>query len=405
VADLVEASRLVTLAGPGGIGKTRLAIEVAQQLRPRFPGGVWWIDLASVIDPGLVADEAARVLGLTVLPGQEVVAAVARALRRRRALLLLDNCEHVAPAAAELAAAIVGGTAGPHVLATSRTPVRAEGEQLWTVPPLSLPADEAPSTELIEFDAIHLFLERGRAVDPSFVLDAGTAHAVVEICRRLDGLSLAIEMAAARLSVLTADEIVRHLDERFALLELPTVGAPTRHRTLEAAMDGSYVLLSDPERTLFERLSVFVGPFDLDAAAAVGLTSDGSSSPAVTVVGALVDASLLATERDGEETRYRLLETLREYAAARLREHGGEDETRRAHADYHLGFAEQAGAVVGTPEFAPCMRPLSRSYAELRQALAWSLTHQDRAVTLRAAPALRELWYRRTHGRPRAGPP
>jgi predicted ATPase/DNA-binding SARP family transcriptional activator len=401
VIELVETSRLMTLTGPGGVGKTRLALEVAQRLRPRFPGGAWWIDLASVTDPGLVADEAARVLGLTIMPGQEVVAAVARALGRRRALLLLDNCEHVATAAAELAAAVVGGTAGPHVLATSRTPLHVEGEHLWTVPPLGLPAEEAPSTELVEFDAVHLFLERGRAVDPSFALDTGNAQAVVEICRRLDGLSLAIEMAAARLSVLTAHEIVRHLDERFALLELPTVGAPTRHRTLEAAMDASYVLLSDAERTLFERLSVFVGPFDLDAAAAVGLTDDCSSSRAVPLVAALADASLLATERDDEETRYRLLETLREYAAARLRSRGGggEDDARCAHADYHLGLAEQAGAIVGTPEFASWMGLLTRSYAELRQALAWSLAHQDRAVTLRAAPALRELWYRRADAR------
>ena len=394
VAELVEGSRLVTLTGPGGVGKTRLAIEVAHRLRQRFPGGVWWIDLASVSDPGLVADEAARVLGLTVLPEQEVVAALARALGRRRALLLVDNCEHLSTAAAELVAAVVSGTAGPHVLATSRSPLHVEGEQLWTVPPLSLPADEARSTDLVEFDAVRLFLERGRAVDPSFALDAGNAQAVLEICRRLDGLSLAIEMAAARLSVLTAHEIVRHLDERFALLELPTVGAPTRHRTLEAAMDTSHALLSDAERTLFERLSVFVGPFDLDAAAAVGLTDDGSSSRAVPVVGALVDASLLAPEQDGEETRYRLLETMREYAAARLRDRGAENDARRAHADYYLGLAEQAGTVVGTPEFALWMPPLTRSYAELRQALAWSLEHQDRSVTLGAAPALRELWHR-----------
>ncbi|HEU6445828.1 MAG TPA: BTAD domain-containing putative transcriptional regulator, partial [Gaiellaceae bacterium] len=179
VIELVEASRLATLTGPGGVGKTRLAVEAAQRLRPRFPGGVWWIDLASVTDPGLVADEAARVLGLTVMPGQEVVAAVARAFGRRRALVLVDNCEHVATAAAELAAAVVGGTAGPYVLATSRTPLRVEGEHLWTVPPLSLPADGAQPAELVEFDAVRLFVERGRAVDPSFALDAGTAPAVL----------------------------------------------------------------------------------------------------------------------------------------------------------------------------------------------------------------------------------
>ena len=186
VIDLVDASRLVTLTGPGGIGKTRLAIEVAQRLRQRFPGGVWWIDLASVTDPGLVADEAARVLGLTLMPGQEVAPAVARALSRRRALLLVDNCEHVDAAAAELVAVIVAVTGGPHVLATSRRPLRVEGERLWTVPPLSLPADGAPPRELVEFDAVRLFVERARAVDPSFRLDADNADAVVEVCRRLD---------------------------------------------------------------------------------------------------------------------------------------------------------------------------------------------------------------------------
>ena len=399
VAELVERNRLLTLTGPGGIGKTRLAVEVAQRLRPRFPGGVWWIDLASVTDPGLVSDEAARVLGLTTLPGQQIVGAVARAIGRRRALLLLDNCEHVTTAAAELAAAVVSGTTGPHVLATSRRPLRVEGERLWSVPPLSLPVDETPSTELVEFDAVCLFAERGRAVDASFALDAGNSEAVLEVCRRLDGLSLAIEMAAARLPFFTPHEIARHLDERFALLELPTVGAPTRHRTLEAAMDASYVLLSGEERSVFERLSVFAGPFDLEAVAAVGLVEPSPSERAVAVLGTLVDASLVTAERDGEETRYRLLETLREYAAARLREHAGENDAQRAHADYHLGLAEQAGVVVGTPEFAPWMHRLTQSYAELRQALAWSLAHQDRAVTLRAAPALRELWYRQADAR------
>jgi predicted ATPase/DNA-binding SARP family transcriptional activator len=399
VAELVERSRLLTLTGPGGIGKTRLAVEVVQRLRSRFRGGVWWVDLASVTDPGLVADEAARVLGVTVIPGQEVVAAIARALGRRRALLLLDNCEHVATAAAELAAGVVGGTAGPHVLATSRAPLHVEGEHLWTVPPLSLPVDEVPSTELVEFDAVRLFVERGRAVDPSFALDAGNSEAVLEVCRRLDGLSLAIEMAAARLPFFTPREIARHLDDRYALLGLPTVGAPTRHRTLQAAMDASYVLLSDEERRVFERLSVFAGPFGLEAVAAVGLVQPGPAERAVTVLGTLVEASLVTPERAGEETRYRLLETLREYAVARLREHAGEDDARRAHADYHLGLAEEAGAVVGTPEFAPWTHRLTQSYTELRQALAWSLTHQDRAVTLRAAPALRELWHRSADAR------
>ncbi len=394
LADLVNGNRLLTLTGPGGIGKTRLAMEVAQRLHPRFPGGVWWVDLAPVTDPETTADEVARVLGVTVAPGAEVVSAVARALGRRRALLLLDNCEQVATAVAELAATLLDTTTGAHVLATSRTPLRVDGEHLWTVPPLRLPTAAASTAELAETDSVRLFVERARAVDPSFTLDADNAHAVVEVCRRLDGLSLAIEMAAARLSVLTPHEIVRHLDERFALLGLQTVDRPTRHRTLEAALDASHVLLSDLERTVFERLSVFVGAFDLEAAAAVGLR-DRSSGRALAGVAALVDASLLTPERQDEETRYRLLETLREYAAMKLRERGGEEEARAAHANYHLDLATRAGAIVGTPDFASWMRPLARSYDELRQAISWSLANEDRAVTLRAAPALYEFWGRR----------
>lgn len=399
VAELLEASRLVTLTGPGGIGKTRLAIEAARQLRPRFPGGVWWIDLARVTDPDIVPDEVAGVLGLTPMPGTELLEAVAPALSRRDALLLFDNCEHVAAAVAGVVAGILGATSGPRVLATSRLPLRVDGERLWTVPPLGVPAEEAPVAEITESEAVRLFVERGRAVDPSFVLDAGNAAAVAELCRRLDGLSLAIEMAAARLSVLTPGEIVRHLDDRFALMELPAVGRPTRHRTLKTAVDVSYALLSETERAVFERLSVFAGPFDLDAAAAVGFADGEHSSRILPVVAALVDASMLTTDREDDRTRYRLLETLREYGTARLRARAGEDDARRAHADYHLDLAVRASADVVTPDFVPWMDRLSQSYGELRQALGWSLEHHPRAVTLRAAPALREFWYRRGDSR------
>lgn len=395
VAELLEAGRLVTLTGPGGIGKTRLALEAAEQLRSRFPGGVWWIDLARVTDPDTVLDEVAGVLGLTTTPGTELLGALCRALSRRKALLLFDNCEHVGTAVAELVGGILRGTTGPRALATSRTPLRIEGERLWTVPPLSLPAEDGSLAALAESDAVRLFIERGRAVDSSFALDAGNAAAVAEVCRRLDGISLAIEMAAARLPVLTPHEIARHLDDRFALLQLPATGGLTRHRTLEAATDASYVLLSESEREAFERLSVFVGSFDLDAAAAVGLTKDQPSSRALAALTALVDASMLTPERQGEQTRYRLLETLREYGAARLRSRGAEDEARSIHAEYHLDLAARAGVVLGTPDFAPWMDRLARSYTELRTALEWSLQHQPRAVTLRAAPALREFWYRR----------
>lgn len=399
VVELLEASRLVTLTGPGGIGKTRLAIEVTQQLRSRFPGGVWWIDLAPVTDPDTVLDEVAHVLGLATAPQTEDAETVARAIKRSKALLLVDNCEHVAAAVRNLLSDILEATTDPRVLTTSRTPLRVEGERLWTVPPLTVPSKDTPAPALAESEAVRLFLERGQAVDPSFVLDAGNAAAVTEVCRRLDGVALAIEMAAARLSVLTPQEISRHLDDRFALLELPAVGRLTRHRTLEAAIDASHGLLSEKERSVFERLSAFVGPFDLEAAAAVGFTGGETSSRVLAAISALVDASMLTLEREGEQTRYRLLETLREYGAARLRKRGGEDGARRAHAEYHLDLAGRAGAVLGTPDFAPWLPRLAQTYDELRQALEWSLAHQDRAVTLRAAPALREFWIQRGDAR------
>lgn len=395
VAELLEIDRLVTLTGPGGIGKTRLAIEVAERRRSRFPGGAWWVDLALVTEPDTVADQLAGVLGVVPSPGTGLVEVVARALGRRRALLLLDNCEHVAEAVAELVGHLLRSTTLPRVLATSRTPLRVEGEQLWTVPPLSLPAQSGPAAELMRSDAVQLFVERGRAVSPTFTLDAGNAAAVADVCRRLDGLSLAIEMAAARLPILSPKEIVRHLDDRFAVLELSAAGRLTRHRTLEAAIDASHALLSEHERTLFERLSVFVGPFDLEAAGAMGWADGASPSRTLGVVTALADASMLSPERDGDETRYRLLETLREYGLARLRRGGVEDEVRQAHAVYHLDLAARAGAVLGTPDVTPWMARLAAAYAELRQALGWSLVHQPRAVTLRAAPALRDLWFRR----------
>jgi predicted ATPase/DNA-binding SARP family transcriptional activator len=398
VAELIDACRLVTLTGPGGIGKTRLAIEVGEQQRARFPDGVWWVDLAQVTDSDTVVDALAGVLGLSPVPGTALLEAVARTLFRRTALLVLDNCEHVAGAVAQLVAAVLQATTAPRVLATSRTPLRVEGERLWTVPPLRLPAEGASTADLAASDAGRLFLERGRSASPSFTLDAGNAAAVAEVCRRLDGVSLAIEMAAARLPVLSPNEIVRHLDERFAMLELSAVGRLTRHRTLAAAIDASDALLSEVERAAFDRLSVFVGPFDLEAAAAVAL-GDADQPAVLAVVTALVEASLLDAQREGEETRYRLLETLREYGLARLRRHGIEDEVRQAHAKHYVDLAAQAAADLGTPAFTPWMDRLGQRYTELQQALGWSLAHEARAVTLRAAPALHWFWFRRGDAR------
>jgi predicted ATPase/DNA-binding SARP family transcriptional activator len=399
VAALLDEARLVTLTGPGGIGKTRLALEVARQQRSRFPGGTWWIDLAPVTDPEAVLDQVAGALGLAPMPGSALREAVAGALGRRTSLLLLDNCEHLAAAVAEVVGELLLATPGPRVLATSRVPLRVEGERRWPVPSLSLPVDGSPPDEVAGSDAVRLFVERGRAVSPGFTLDAGTAVTIGEVCRRLDGLSLAIEMVAARIPTLSPKEIARHLDDRFAVLELSAVGRPERHRTMEAAIDASHALLSQRDQAVFERLSVFVGPFGLEAAGDVGFPEPPLPGQVLEAVTALVDASMLTPERSGDETRYRLLETLREYGLARLRRLGIEDAVRQAHAEHYLEMAARAGAVLGTPQIAPWMARLSLDYAELRQALGWSLAHHDRAVTLRASPALRELWLRRGDAR------
>jgi predicted ATPase/DNA-binding SARP family transcriptional activator len=399
LAGLLEVGRLVTLTGPGGIGKTRLALEAARQLRPRFPAGTWWVDLAPVTEPETVLDRLAGVLGVTSMPGTGLLDAVAGSLGRRKALLVLDNCEHVASAVAELVGGLLLAATGPRVLATSRVPLRVDGEQLWRVPPLSLPSDEASADDLAASDAVRLFVERGRAVLPAFTLDGGGGATVGEICRRLDGLSLAIEMAAAHLSIRSPEEIARHIDDRFGLLERSAVGRPERHRTMEATIDVSYALLSKADQAVFERLAVFVGPFDLDAAGAVGIGREGSTARTLAALGALVEASMLNVERDGSRTTYRLLETLREYGLARLHRLGIEDEVRLAHCRHYLDLAARAGAAIGTPAVAPWMTRLAADYAELRHALGWSLAHEARAITLRAAPALRDLWYRRGDGR------
>lgn len=399
VAALLEDRRLVTLTGPGGIGKTRLALEAARRQRLRYPDGTWWVDLAPVTEPETVLDQLADVLGVAPVLGSELLEVVARALSRRRILLVLDNCEHVASAVANLVGELLGSTTGPHVLATSRVPLRVEGEQLWTVPPLSLPSDGTSTDGIDTSDAVDLFVERGRAVDPAFALDGTNGPTIGEICQRLDGLSLAIEMAAARLAILSPADIARQLDDRFALLQLSTVGRSTRHRTMEAAIDASHALLSARDQIVFERLAVFVGPFDLEAAGAVGLGHGAPTGEALAAVTALVEASMVSTDRDGDRTTYRLLETLREYGLARLQRRGAEDDVRRAHAGHYLGLATKAGAVIGTPEVAPWMTRLAVDYAELRQALGWSLAGEPRAVTLRAAPALRELWFRRGDAR------
>jgi predicted ATPase/DNA-binding winged helix-turn-helix (wHTH) protein len=400
LADLVEllgGSRLVTLTGPGGIGKTRLAIEAAAGERAGFPGGVWFVDMAAVTDPRSVVEELARTIGLTRAPAADLVVTLTRALSRQKALLVLDNCEHVAAPVAGLVTAILRDTIAPHILATSRTALHVEGERRFAVPPLGLPTS-GTAEAMAESDAVRLFEERARAGDRSYAITSGNAPAVAEVCRRLDGLPLAIEMAAARLPVLPPADLIQHLEHGLALLGMPNIDSPQRHRTLEAAIDVSYALLSERERAVFERLSIFIGPFDLDAAAAVGL-SDEPRTAVVQALSALIEASMLASEERDGHARYRMLETLKTYGRGCLQRHRTERSTRAAYVDYHIGLAAEAGAVGGTPAFAPWMPRLQDIYEELRQALEWSLAGDTPANALRAAPALWEFWFRRGDAR------
>jgi len=319
VATLVEANRLVTLVGAGGIGKTRLAIEVARRLSSTFEDGVWIAELAPLSDSALVLSAVASALGL----GDASAERLAGALGSKRLLLVLDNCEHVIEAAAALAEALLHADARLHVIATSREPLRAEGEWVYRVPPLDLPPegpiglDEAP-----QYGATKLFIERIRAADPAYRFDARAAAAAAVICRRLDGIPLAIELAASRATSLGVEILAARIDDRLSLLTEGRRTAPARHQTLRATLDWSYELLTEPERTLMRRLAVFIGDFTLDAAARVMAADEIAAQEVVKTLASLVAKSLVAADLGGPVSRYRLLETMRAYSLDRLIDSG-----------------------------------------------------------------------------------
>ena len=399
IAKLLDTTRLVTLTGPGGVGKTRLAVEVAEQIRSHFPDGVWWIDLGPQRDPDMVVAALADTLGVTAQPNTPLLETVIRALLRHTALVVVDNCEHLTTSVADLVGAIVGRTKRIRVLATSRVPLHVSGEAQWVVPPLGLPLT-APinPTDVGLSDAVRLFVARGATVDSTFDLTTDNAADVVAVCRRLDAMPLAIEMAAGRVRVLSPSQIAESLSDRFALLAHPEHDTPDRHRTLKTAFDWSYDLLDQDLQHAFDRLSVFAAAFDLDDAAAVAERPGGP--PILDVVTGLVDASMVGTiGGDAPVIHYRLLESLREYGAERLRMRGEADDAREAHASHYLELGKQAISAIGTPELASRMARLRSCYPDLRKALDWSLAHHSRPQTLGIAPALYLLWMSAGDGR------
>ena len=317
VAALVEANRLVTLVGAGGIGKTRLAIELARQLSPTFEHGVWIAELASFSDPSLVYSTVASALGLDADSASPEH--LAGALGCRRMLLVLDNCEHLIDAAAVLAETVLHADGRLHVIATSREPLRAEGEWVYRVPALDAPPEGSDSVEdVLQYSATKLFIERTRAADPASQLDARVAAAAALICRRLDGIPLAIELAAARATALGVEGLAARVNDRLSLLTEGRRTAPARHQTLRAALDWSYELLTEAERVVMRRLAVFTGDFTLDAATRVVNLGEAAAGDIVELLASLVAKSLVTADVGGPVSRYRLLETMRAYAAEKL---------------------------------------------------------------------------------------
>ena len=341
VGDLLDSYRLVTVTGPGGVGKTRLAGEVARKVAGRFAEGVWLAELAPVRDEGGVDDAVAAVFSVAARAGQSAREALVEFLHTKQLLLVLDNCEHLIEGAATLAGNLARSCERLVILATSREGLGIDGERLVPLPPLAVPGADADLAAIADADAVRLFAERAAAVKPSFAVTAGNAGAVAAVVRRLDGIALAIELAAARTPAMTPAELVQRLERSFAVLAAGRRGAVARHQTLRATIDWSFELLADPEQWLLARLAVFAGGCTLQAVEAV-CGGEGIGPEAVfELLASLVARSLVVPEEHGLETRYRLLETIRQYSEERLNEGGESERWRARHADYYADLLRQ----------------------------------------------------------------
>jgi len=403
VVALLSTCRLVTLAGTGGAGKTRLSLQAAAQALGRYPDGVWFVELAPVRDPALVANEVVTALGL--LPGALLQAGgsledgLCQYLRSRRLLLVLDNCEHVVESAARLAHAVLRACPDVAVLATSREVLGVPGEVVWNVPPLSMPAQEtAGLDEVAASDAVMLFCERARAAQPGFGLSDANAAAVARICRRLDGIPLGLELAAAKIRMLGAQEVAQRLDDRFRLLTGGSRTAVPRHQTLRAAMDWGYALLPLPEQVVLRRLAAFRGTFTLEAVEAVvgplpPEPASGVSFEVLDLLTRLVDKSMVVIAGDEAPVRYRLLETVREYAQQQLVDAGEADEVGTRHRDFFLGMADEWAERTKYWDWWLWIGRVTADQDNFAGALEWSRDHGDDEAVLRLVAAHWPHWY------------
>ncbi|MEI8029339.1 MAG: hypothetical protein WCH35_06125 [Comamonadaceae bacterium] len=395
--------RMLTLLGMGGLGKTRLSLQVAAELLAEFPDGAWFLDLAPIRDNALVVGEAAQVMGVREEPGRPPLQTLCEHLKSRRALLILDNCEHLISAAAELANAFLRAAPCVYILATSRESLRIAGEQSYPVLPLPVPGRGDGVEALSRSTAVRLFVERAQQHKPAFALSAREAPAVAELVARLEGIPLALELAAARVRSLTVAEINARLTDRYKVLTGGARALQKRQQTLRALVDWSYDLLNDAERTVLSRLGVFVGGFDMAAAEEVCGAEPLCSDDVVDLIGSLVEKSLVTLEEHDERARYRMLETIREYARERLEDGGEAAATAARHCMHYFGMAKAANQGLQGPEQASWVWRVEVELDNVRSATALALAGGvDPIIAVKIAVAMQGFWVLRgysTEGR------
>ena len=391
VLSLAATHRLLTLTGAGGIGKTRLALAAARALPLELPDGRWLVELSPLADPALVPATVAATLDIALGGGEITVPRLAQALAGRRLLLVLDTCEHVIGAVAALAEAVLRAGSEARIIATSREPLGVEGEWTYLIPPLAVPAEES-AEDIAQYGATRLFIERARAADPHFAADGSRAGTIAAICRQLDGIPLAIELAAALTPALGVEELAVRLDDRFRLLRGRRTALP-RHHTLRATLDWSYGLLTEPERVLLRRFAIFAGAFTPEAASAVAACPLITPLEVLDCLSSVVAKSLVVTEVDGTITRHRLLDTTRAYALEKLDESGERAALARRHAEYCRDLFERAEAEWETRPTVDWLADYGRHIGDLRAALDWALAPGgDAALGVALATAALPLW-------------